>query len=166
MRDDDLLPTVWLDNNGRRLTCYLGVELVLNYCREQDIAFSTALGRRNFNADDLNAAQLFDLAYLGTRFNNASQQETSGEFTAVHESDGAFEDALFAARAAVINFTLRQRLPSAKRADAARILQEGENALRSRLRELTTETLGLLATFATPVSAPDSPDPATPGSPD
>ena len=140
--DDGLLPVTWTDNRGTRLTCHLTNRLVLNFCRDHDIRFSPDRSLKTFHPDSLNQAELFDLAYLGTRHCSSCQDQTLDEFHEAHRSGPALEEALYAARAAILNFILRQRLPKEKWRDAARILLAEENAARSLLQTTMERLLG------------------------
>lgn len=162
---EGLLPTHWINNAGHRFTCRLPLGIVLPFCGEHDLS-TTGGDLRIFQPNALNDALLFDLAYLGSRWNTVAKahEQTHEEFLADHEEGTAYEDAIFAARAAVLNFILRRRRkPSEWRAVAA-ILRERENALRSLLRTMGTDT-GHGETSDDSVTSPDTPVPTTPALP-
>ena len=138
----DDLPAVWRDNLKRQWTCRLDVPMVMAFCARRDLSLAVRPGRRRFSVHDLHDGELFELAFLGTRWNAVAQgdkrepkdpggEETAEEFLAAHADGSAYEDALFAARAAVINFTLRRLDASVGRSAAAESWRSYERAWRA-----------------------------------
>lgn len=142
---DGFLPTHWRDSRGRHFTCRFDLPLAVRFVREKHLSFEPSRTMRCFHPDELNGAELLDLAFLGTRWNAVAQgdksedpdradgEETFDEFVSAHQEGFARAHATFAARAAILNFSHLRPLPTARRRDEGATLRASENALRALL---------------------------------
>lgn len=118
------LDTTFTDNRGRPWTVRLTVSTVHRFCGEKKLAL------QHLKPDKLDAAQLLDLAYLGTRHH--SRAVVMDELAAREEFFDSLEGEPFvkaqeAAVAALVNFILRS-MPEGQRQVVAQRVQEAKAA--------------------------------------
>lgn len=122
----DELPAAFKDCRGRTWSPRLTLALVDEFCREQGITYG------NFHAATLSQWHLIELLYRAVGFNTlaAADPMERKEFIArLADDEGmptpAYEAAMAAVRAAIINFTLRSRLTKLQRRLAVAALMNG-----------------------------------------
>jgi hypothetical protein len=113
------LDCTFADETGRKWFPRLTLPIVDRYCREQGLKFE------DFSILTLNAAQLVDLAFYGTRYATAAKADPETREQFLERLDGpSYQEAIFSAQKAVVNFTLRSQLPKQQRQRASRLLAQ------------------------------------------